>query len=164
MDSNDLLSKVLGELDALGIQLPRGRIHLDSYGDSAELEQELLRLIKAGEKTASTSLAWAYSTVGAEIPSPGDIQLVINSHGQPEVVTQLTSVRVVPFSEVTTEHAALEGEGDKSLAYWRESHWQFFSRECERIGKIPSEQIPVVCTVFKVLDVVNRSAVRTGSR
>ena len=160
MTSHDLLSTVLEEINALGIELPRGRVHLDSYGDTTELERKLLRLIKVGEKTASASLAWAYSAEGAEIPRHGDIQVVVNSHGRPEIVTQLTSVRVVPFAEVTIEHAALEGEGDKSLAYWRESHWWLFSRECERIGKIPSGQMPVVCTVFKVLFVVPQSAVQ----
>ena len=48
----------------------------------------------------------------------------------------------------------IEGEGDGSLAYWRDAHWAFFSRECARIGRAPSEAMPVVCSVFEVLAIV----------
>ena len=34
---------------------------------------------------------------------------------------------MVPFDEVDEEHAYLEGEGDRSLEYWREVHERFFT-------------------------------------
>jgi uncharacterized protein YhfF len=54
----------------------------------------------------------------------------------------------VPFKQVSAEFAAREGEGDGSLQSWRESHWDFFSRECRRLGRAPNEAMPVVCTSF----------------
>ena len=75
----------------------------------------------------------------------------------PALITRITSVAVVPYAEVTPEYAAIEGEGDGSLAYWRDAHWAFFSRECARIGRAPSEAMPVVCSVFEVLAIVPRT-------
>ncbi len=73
---------------------------------------------------------------------------------EPVLICRNTQVQIVPFNEVTAEYAAIEGEGDGSLAYWREAHWAFFSRECQRIGRVPVETMPVVCTVFELLTVV----------
>ncbi|WP_074749331.1 ASCH domain-containing protein [Halomonas caseinilytica] len=157
MNSSDVLNSALQELNTLGVEIPQGRLTLDSYGDSPELERELLELIKSGSKTASASLAWAYDAERREMPKPGDVAIVVNSQGRPKLVTQIESVELLPFSEVSSEHAALEGEGDKSLAYWRETHWQFFSRECARIGKVASPEMPVVCARFKVMNVVSSS-------
>jgi hypothetical protein len=42
-------------------------------------------------------------------------------------------VATVPFEEVSEEFAAIEGEGDGSLRYWREVHWTYFGRVCKRI-------------------------------
>ena len=61
---------------------------------------------------------------------------------------------MVAFNEVSAVYAAIEGEGDSSLAYWRNGHWNFFSRECERIGREPTETMPVICNVFEVLHVL----------
>lgn len=59
-------------------------------------------------------------------------------------------------------YAAREGEGDGSLAYWRESHWAFFSRECARIGREPAPDMPVVCAEFELLAVVDEDPARNG--
>jgi uncharacterized protein YhfF len=72
---------------------------------------------------------------------------------------RFTEVEVVPFNQVSARFAAREGEGDSSLEYWRQAHWAFFSRECQRIGRVPNEQMPVVCCSFEVLDIVPVSQV-----
>ena len=66
-------------------------------------------------------------------------------------VTRIVKSEIIAFNEVSAEFAAIEGEGDGSLAYWREGHWRFFSRECARIGRTPIETMPVICNVFEVL-------------
>ena len=142
------------KLAAFGIELPEGPVHVDGYGDSAELSEELLSLIRSGRKRAGTSLLWGCEADGEAIPTPGTIELVIDHQDEPALVTKITSVEIVPFNEVTPEYAAIEGEGDGSLEYWRKGHWAFFGRECRRIGREPSENMPVVCCVFEVLHVV----------
>ena len=69
----------------------------------------------------------------------------------PVCVIQTTQVEVMAFNQVNAGWAYAEGEGDRSLEYWREGHWRFFSRSCERIGRTPSETMPVVCERFKVV-------------
>ena len=60
-------------------------------------------------------------------------------------------MEVLPFNQVGTEHAAAEGEGDLSLDYWRQVHWEFFGRECRNIGRKLDENMPVVCERFEVI-------------
>ena len=67
-----------------------------------------------------------------------DIEIVVDHRNEPALITRITQVQVLPYGEVTAEYAAIEGEGDGSLAYWREAHWAFFSRECRRLGREPT--------------------------
>ena len=112
------------------------------------------RDIRCGRKRAGTGLLWAYEYDGEEISKTGDIEIVIDHLNQPALVTRVMSAKVVPYDEVTAEYAVIEGEGDGSLEYWRKAHWAFFSRECARIGRKPEESMPVVCSIFEVLNVV----------
>ena len=56
-----------------------------------------------------------------------------------------------PFDSVDAAFAYDEGEGDRSLAYWREVHWRYFGRMCEAIGRTPDEAMPLVCERFRVV-------------
>lgn len=145
---------LIAELSAQGIILPPGPVRVDGYGDTAELSQELLALITSGRKRAGTGLLWAYQHDREPIAQAGDIEIVVDHLNQPALVTRIVSSQVVAFNEVSAEYAAIEGEGDGSLEYWRKGHWNFFSRECRRIGREPAESMPVICNVFEVLHVL----------
>jgi uncharacterized protein YhfF len=145
------LSDLIAKLHAVGISVPPGRLRIDAYGDSPDLSRELIELIRTGPKRAGTGLLWAYEAESEELPQAGDIEIVVDHEYAPVLVTRITRVEVVPFNEVTAEYAAIEGEGDGSLAYWREGHWKFFSRECARIGREPRHDMPVVCSVFELV-------------
>ncbi|MGO2513920.1 ASCH domain-containing protein [Marinomonas polaris] len=54
-------------------------------------------------------------------------------------------------TEISAEFAAAEGEGDKTLAWWREAHWAFFSTECEELDIEPTEDMLLVLERFKVV-------------
>ena len=146
----DLASKLRG----YGIDLPAGVTRVGGFGDSAELSEELLNLIRAGRKRGGASLVWAHEAESESIPSVGDIEIVVNHVNAPSLVTRVIGVEVVPFNRVSAQFAAREGEGDGSLEYWRREHWAYFTRECQRIGRVPSEDMPVVCCSFEVLNVV----------
>lgn len=142
---------VIALLKARGIALPPGPVHVDGYGDSEELSNELLALIRSGRKRAGTGLLWAYQHDGQHIAQTGDIEVVVDHLNVPVMVTRVVRSEVIEYKQVTDEYAALEGEGDGSLAYWRKAHWNFFGRECRRIGREPTETMPVICTVFEVV-------------
>ena len=142
---------LVSKLAAAGIVVPPGRVRVDGYGDSPELSEELIELIRSGPKRAGTSLLWGMEHDGDAMPEVGDIEIVIDHREEPVLLTRITRVEVIPFSAVDAEYAAIEGEGDGSLEYWRQGHWSFFSRECARIGRVPSQEMPVVCSVFELL-------------
>lgn len=153
------IETVLAQLAAAGVSVPPGRVRLDGYGDSDALSEELLALIRSGQKRAGTSLLWAMEAEGQELPKVGDVEVVLDFSNQPALVTRIVETEVVPFSKVTARYAAIEGEGDGPLQYWRRAHWAFFGRECARIGREPSQDMPVVCSVIEVLSQVPRQRV-----
>ncbi|MFM9967430.1 MAG: ASCH domain-containing protein [Burkholderiales bacterium] len=154
MSTTPTVDSLVAKLSAYGITLPPGPVHAEGYGDSTELSKKLLSLIRSGRKRAVTGLLWGYEHDAEHIAKAGDIEIVLDHLREPALVTRIISSEVVPYCEVTAEYAAIEGEGDGSLEYWRKAHWAFFTRECKRIGKEPTESMPVVCNIFEVLHVV----------
>jgi len=148
------VAEVVAKLRDRGFDVPPGRVSVDAYGDSPELSASLLALIRAGRKRAGTSLLWTIEAEGGSIPQIEQIEIVVDHRNEPSLVARIARVHVIPYCEITAEYAAIEGEGDGSLEFWRAAHWAFFSRECKRIGREPSESMPVVCCVFEVLHVL----------
>lgn len=61
------------------------------------------------------------------------------------------SVTVCPFNEVTDRQAYLEGEGDRSLAYWRAAHQECFIRELREDYRMEfKSDMLIVCEEFEV--------------
>ena len=56
----------------------------------------------------------------------------------------------MPFDEVDEEHAYLEGEGDRSLEYWREVHERFFTENATHDRGFAPD-MPVVLERFRVV-------------
>lgn len=158
MSSLPSVASAVAKVEALGVKLPAGPVRVDGYGDSESLSEELLALIRSGTKRAGTGLLWAYEDENEALPRAGDIEIVVDHANEPALVTRITSVEVLPYCEVGADYAAIEGEGDGSLAYWRKAHWAFFSRECQRLGRQPEDTMPVICSVFELLDVLPRDA------
>ena len=85
------------------------------------------------------------------MPRPGDLSVVTDWSGAATLRHPHHRVEVVAFDEVAVDFAATEGEGDGSLAYWRQAHRAAFSRELEGIGALPRPDTPVVCERFEVV-------------
>lgn len=121
------------------------------FGDSEDLANELAELVVRGTKRATAGSVWSCEVVGRRLPAPGDLSIVTNWSGSPLCIIETEAVEVVPFSEVSAEFAATEGEGDGSLSFWRDAHRQYFTRECVRAGRQFSENMLVACERFKVI-------------
>lgn len=121
------------------------------FGDSQPLSLELAALVLEGKKTATAGLLWSYEAGREPTPIPGMYSVVTSFEGVPLCVVQTSAAEVVPYHQVSAEYAWLEGEGDRSLADWREGHWRFFTRECKALGREPSEDMPVVCERFRLV-------------
>ena len=110
----------------------------------------LARLVLAGRKTATASAYPLYALHGEPLPRAGACDVLLDGRGEAVCVLRTTRVYVVPFREVTAEHAFQEGEGDRTLASWRAAHEAFFTGEMERAGLTFTEEMPVVCEEFEV--------------
>lgn len=108
-------------------------------------------LILRGEKTATCSMKYWYESGIESMPAVGTLQVVTDWKGNPTSIIEITEVSECQFSEVTAEFAAAEGEGDKSLAWWRKAHWAFFADECREQGLQPSEAMVLVLERFRVV-------------
>jgi uncharacterized protein YhfF len=115
------------------------------------MAHELAELVVRGVKTATAGLLWEYEVEGEPLPQSGDISIILDGAGRPVCVIETVQVEVKPFNQVDAAFAYDEGEGDRSLNFWREAHWRFFSRACGPIGRAPSETMPVVCERFRVM-------------
>jgi uncharacterized protein YhfF len=118
------------------------------FGDSEALADELGALVVQGRKRATAASLWALEAESRQPPKPGDFSIVTTWAGQPLCVIETRSIEIVAFDEVTAAFAAEEGEGDGSLAFWREAHRAYFQRECTRLGRSFAQDMPVVCERF----------------
>ncbi|MGO3817969.1 MAG: ASCH domain-containing protein [Staphylococcus equorum] len=114
-------------------------------------EDELADLVKKGMKTATTSGLSSYKVEEEALPQVGDISVVLNEKVNPQCIIETTRVYQTPFNDVTEHHAYLEGEGDKSLAHWRQAHIEFFESYYAELGIPFDESEIMVCEEFKLL-------------
>ena len=122
-----------------------------AFGDSKEMADELAKLVLAEIKTATASNYTLYELEEEELPYAGLHNIILNGDGKAVAIVETTSVEVVPFDEVTEAHAYLEGEGDRTLNYWRDVHETFFKKELENINRDFDDKIPIVCERFKLV-------------
>ncbi|NTU72435.1 MAG: ASCH domain-containing protein [Coriobacteriia bacterium] len=121
------------------------------FCDNKSDADELVQLVVAGVKRATAGDLWSYEAEGELLPRPGDFNVITDWDGNAYCIIRTVSVEVVAFQDVNDQFASAEGEGDRSLKYWREAHWAAFGRSLTAIGREPSVDMPVVCEVFEVV-------------
>ena len=122
-----------------------------SFGGDPSMANELATLVLNGVKTATASIYQFYELENSPLPPIGGLNIILDSDNNAICITETTKVYTCPFLEVSKEHAFKEGEGDKSLSYWRKVHRDFFSRELKAYGLNFDERMLVVCEEFKVV-------------
>lgn len=119
------------------------------YGSDAA--DELAELTVSGIKTATASAYPLYELEAEPLPPEGEYNVILRTDETAVCITKTTRVYVVPFRDVSPEHAWREGEGDRSLAYWRKVHEEFFTEEMNAAGLNFTEDMKVVCEEFEVV-------------
>ena len=115
------------------------------------LFRSLAELTRKGIKTATASAGPLYELEGEPLPQAGEYSVILDSRDDAVCVIRTTRVYTTPFCEVTAEHARKEGEGNRSLAYWRQVHEDFFRTELAGAGLEFTPDMPVVCEEFEVV-------------
>ena len=75
----------------------------------------LAELVLNGIKTATASAYPLYEQEQEPLPKAGDYSVILNTKGEAVCIIRTTKVYVVPFREVSADHAFREGEDDRSL-------------------------------------------------
>jgi uncharacterized protein YhfF len=93
------------------------------FGDSDELADGLLALVLAGEKTAT-----CWDAALGQLTEVGRLMVVCDSEDRPRAVLRTVNLVQSRFCDVSAEFAQKEGEGDRSLPWWRDAHERYFRR------------------------------------
>lgn len=123
----------------------------EGFGDNPALADELGALVVEGKKTATCSAVWEWEAEGNPIPQAGAFWIVLDGRGAPMCITETFEVTRRRYDEVDPAFAYEEGEGDRSLQYWRDAHRRFFTRTLGAIGREFTPEMPLVCERFRVV-------------
>ena len=111
----------------------------------------LAALVKTGIKTATCSAYCFYELEEEPLPEVGGYSVILDSHDNAVCIIQTTKVYVGSYATTSPEHAYKEGEGDRSLAYWKKVHEEFFKEELKSITHGFDENMELVYEEFKVV-------------
>ncbi|WP_054639264.1 ASCH domain-containing protein [Lactococcus fujiensis] len=111
-----------------------------------KMADELLDELLKGRKTATASAVEGYEENEPFPIVDGRFDIVLNGKGEPIAAITNTRVYQTSFDQVTADHARREGEGDLSLAYWRQAHEAFW-----RQFDLYRPNMPVLCEEFEVI-------------
>ena len=112
---------------------------------------KLVDLVLKGIKTGTASAFALYELENEVLPQVGSYSVILDSSNRAKCIIQTTKVYVVSFNEVSESHAYKEGEGDRSLAYWRKVHQEFFSECLNEVRLVFDENMKVVCEEFDLV-------------
>jgi uncharacterized protein YhfF len=112
-----------------------------------DVATELGLLVRDGPKRATTSRLSEYQGTNEPMPAVGDHWVVTDGEGHPLCVTRTTRVDVARFGDVDEAFAWDEGEGDRTLAWWRQAHLDYFAAT----GQPVDDDTPVVLERFEVV-------------
>ena len=116
-----------------------------------EAPDKLADLVVRGIKTATCSAYDLYLINHEPLPQPGEYSVILNSKEEAVCIIKTIRVYIAEFNQVSAEHAFKEGEGDRSLEYWRKVHENFLINELASVHKSFENNTKVVCEEFEVV-------------
>lgn len=115
-----------------------------SFGLNSQEADALLALVLEGKKTATCS---TYKPDNKEQPKKGNRFVILDGNNKPSCLIEITQVEVKRFCEVDESFAYLEGEGDRSLEFWKKAHKEHFENQ-----KCYDPEMQLLCETFKVIE------------
>jgi uncharacterized protein YhfF len=129
---------------------PATRHDVYAFGDSPELQDELLELVLTGPKRATAGLVVQYEHDRDPVPVVGTLSVVLDGSGAPRCVLRTTDVRVGPLNTVDAAFAHDEGEGDRTREWWWAAHERYFRRTLPAIGIEFDDELDCVFERFEI--------------
>ncbi|MEM1340377.1 MAG: ASCH domain-containing protein [Bacteroidota bacterium] len=119
------------------------------FCDNEEDANTCAELVRKDVKRATSHSLLGLQLRQEALPKIGDFAVVTNWNGEARSIIRTTSVKLIPYFAIHSEHARLEGEGDKSLAYWKKVHWEYYTRELAHFERKPLESMIIVFERFE---------------
>ena len=119
------------------------------FGGGGALADALAALVLRGLKSATCTTLAEYQEKGEAIPTPGERFVMLDSRGVPLGVIETVAIEVQPAGAVDEAFARDEGEGDRTLSYWRQAHKRYFAGQ----GRALTNETLLVCERFKLVHI-----------
>ncbi len=139
-----------------GWEPPTRELDVCYFGNGPALASMLGHLIVKGVKRGTTGLVAAAALEGWSIPSVGTVSIVTDGYGAPLCAIRTERSDRGRFADATEEMARAEGEGDRSLADWRETHRRYFEPQAARLGIPFGDDALMFYEYFRVVRVLGR--------
>lgn len=113
------VAALVTRLREAGYVVPGAAPKIEWFGDSRELNRELVDLVRRGVKRASAGLLAAWQADGDPLPRVGDVEIIIDWDGEPMAVVEVTDVRIQGFDDVdeafarAARHGAVADDADR---------------------------------------------------
>jgi uncharacterized protein YhfF len=111
----------------------------------------VLKLVAKNIKQATAPSVWWYEYHNEPMPKVGTLFIVTDWHGDAKAIIEVTKLEQIRFKDVGEAFAYAEGEGDRSLAYWRKVHRAYYTREMKKAGTHFNENMLILCAYFKLI-------------
>lgn len=121
-------------------------LRLMEIGSPGPMRAELTGLVLAGVKRGTAGLLSDYEQDGEELEQVDETMVLVGDELEEIGRIVVTSVHVVPFSQVTDEFARSEGEGFADWAQWATAHRRFW----EDSGATVTDDTRVACVGFRL--------------
>lgn len=121
------------------------------FCDNKKDANECAELVVKGIKQATATSLWWFEKNNEPLPKIGDQYIVTDWNGNAKAVIETTKIELTQYNKITAGFAETEGEGDKSLEYWKRVHQAYYTREMKPYNETFDENMIIVCEYFKTL-------------
>ena len=121
------------------------------FCDNERDANDCAKLVIQKEKQATAPSLWSFQVNNEELPKVGELNIVTDWNRTPIAIIITTEIKLTPYNKINIQFAVLEGEGDKSLNYWKRVHKDYYTREMKGSQDNFSEDMIIVCQYFKTI-------------
>jgi uncharacterized protein YhfF len=119
------------------------------FCDNAEDADICADLVVRDIKRATAASVAELERAGVRQPVVGDVSVVTRWDGEAVAVIKTTHVEIRRLDDVDEAFALREGEGDKTLSWWRSAHEDYYRRVLADSGIAVDGDLQIVCEHFE---------------
>lgn len=119
------------------------------FCDNQEDADICAELVVRGIKRATAASVAELELAGLRQPVVGDVSVVTRWDGEAVAVIATSKVEIRRLDDVDEAFAQREGEGDKTLTWWRTAHEAYYRRVLADSGIAVDGDLLIVCEYFE---------------